>query len=175
MLSESFAIADGNTSSPVCSPWRLVETACASQVKADLRACWDRVVLRRRIPKDTSGRWYHSVSPRSEAASRPGVRIPEVVEDGRVEYGPVALPAFNPPGPSKIRSPPSKRKKKISGSPMKLPRRFEIPSPPYSLQIRSLGGDPGFASALAAQASRVKSRRSVRDRRAAPVVQMGFL
>ena len=34
--------------------------------------------------------------------------------------------------------------------------------------------DPSFASALSAPASRGKSRRSGRDRRAAPIFQMGF-
>ena len=57
---------------------------------------------------------------------------------------------------------------------MKSSRRFEISSPPASPQRRSLVEDPSFESALAAQASRWKSRRSGRDRRAAPVFQMGF-
>ena len=50
----------------------LLESACATQVFTDLCACSDRVVLRRRIAKDTSERWYHGGTPRSETASRPG-------------------------------------------------------------------------------------------------------
>ena len=57
---------------------------------------------------------------------------------------------------------------------MKLPRKFEISNPPFSPQRRSLVEDPGFACALAAQASRGKSRWSGRDLRNAPVFQMGF-
>ena len=57
---------------------------------------------------------------------------------------------------------------------MKLPRRFEVSNPPASPQRQPLVEDPSFASALAAQASRRKSRRSERDRRVAPVSQMGF-
>ena len=60
MLSESVAIADNITSSPVYAPWSVMESACASQVLTDLSACWDRVVLHRRTAKDTSECWYHS-------------------------------------------------------------------------------------------------------------------
>ena len=112
MLSESVAIADSNTSSPVFAPWSVVASASASQVISDLCACWDRVVLRRRFARDTSERWYHGGTPRSETASRPGVRISDVVEEGRVEYVPVGPPALGSPGPSKIHSPSSKRKRK---------------------------------------------------------------
>ena len=174
MLSESVAIADSFTSSPVYAPWSVVEPASASQVIADMCACWDRVVLGRRSAKDTSERWCHGGTPRSETESRPGVRISDVVEEGRVEYVPVAAPALGPPGPSKIRSLSSKRKRKVTRSLVKLPRRFEVSSPPASPPRYSLAEDPSFASALAAPASRGKSRWSGRDRRAAPVFQMGF-
>ena len=131
-------------------------------------------MLRRRTAKDTNERWYHGGTPHIETPPRPKVKIADVVEERCVEYVSVASPALGPPGPSKIRSSPSKRKRKISRSPVKLPRRFEISSPPASPQRRSLVQDPTFASALAAQASRRKSRRSGRDRRAAPVFQLGF-
>ena len=175
MLSESVAIADSLTSSPGYAPWSVVESASASQIITDLCACWGWVVLRRRTTKDTSERWYHGGTPRSETASRPRVRISDVVEEGRIEYVPVAPPALGPPGPSNISSSSRKRKRKITRSPVKLPRRFEVSSPPASPQRRSLVEDPSFASALAAPASRGKSCRSGRDRRAAPVFQMGFL
>ena len=168
LLSESVATADSITSSQVYTPWSVVEPACASQVITDL------VVLRRRTGKDIKERWYQGGTPRSETASRPGVRITNVVEEGRVEYVPVTSPALGPPGPSKIRSFPSKRKIKVTRSPVKLPRRFEVSSPPASPPRRSIVEDPSFASALASPASLGKSRRSGRDRRAAPVFQMGF-
>ena len=174
MLSESVAIADSITASPVYAPWSVVASASASQVISDLCTCWDRVVLSRRAAKDTGERWYHSGTPRSERASRPGVRISDDVEEGRVEYVPVGPPALGSPGPSKIRSPSSKRKKKITRISMKLPRRFEVSSPPASPPRRSLAEDPSFSSALAVSTSRGKSRRSGRDRRAVPVFQMGF-
>ena len=134
MWSESVAIADSITSGPVYAPWIVVESASASQVISDLCACWDRVVLRRRTAEDTSERWYHGGTPRSRTASRPGVRISHVVEEGRVEYVPVTAPVLGPLGPSKIRSSSSKRKREISRSPVKLPWRFEVSSPPASPQ-----------------------------------------
>ena len=112
MLSESVAIADSITSSPVYVPWSVVASASASHVISDLCACWDWVVLHRRTAKDTSERWYHGVTPRSETASRLGVRISDVVEEGRVEYVPVGPPALGSPGPSKLPSASSKRKRK---------------------------------------------------------------
>ena len=175
MLSESVAFADSNRSRPVCAPWNAVESARASHVVTDFCACWDQVVLRRRTAKDTSERWYHGGTPWSETSSRPGVRISEVVEEGRVEYVVVAAPALGPPGPSKIRSSPSKRNRKICRSPVKLARRFEVSSPPVSPQRRSFVEDPSFASTLAAPASRRKLRRGWRDRRADPVLQRDFL
>ena len=174
MLSESLAITDSITSSPVYAPWSVVESASASQVIADMCSCWDWMVLRRRSTKDTRERWHHGGNPRSEAASTPGVRISDVVEEGHVEYVPVAAPDIGPPGPSKIRPSSTKRKRNVTRSPVKSPRRFEVSSPPASPPRRSLLEDPSFASALSAPASRGKSRRSERDRRATPVFQMGF-
>ena len=63
-------------------------------------------MLRHRTTKDTSERWYHGRTPRSETASRPGVRMSDVVEEGRVEYVPVAPPALGRPGPTKSVFPP---------------------------------------------------------------------
>ena len=114
MLSESVAIADSITSSPVDAPWSVVESVSASQVITDLCACWDWVVLRRRTAKDSSEIWYHDGTPRSETASRPGMRISDVVQEGRVEYTPVAATALDPPGPRKIRCSSSKQMRKLS-------------------------------------------------------------
>ena len=129
MLSESVAIPDSITSSPVYAPWSIVEKACASRIKIDLLACWDRVVSRRRTAKDTSERLYYGGTPRRKTASRSRVRISDVVEEGRVEYLPVASRALGPPGPRKFSYSPSKGKRKICRSPMKLLQNFEIFSP----------------------------------------------
>ena len=117
MLSESVAFADSITSSPAYAPWSIVETACAGPVVTDLRAGWDRVVLRRHTAKDTSERWYHGGTSRSETALRPGVRFSDVVQEGLFKHVPVASPALGPPGPHKNPSSPSKRKKKCLSAP----------------------------------------------------------
>ena len=137
MLSESVSIADSITSGAVYALWNFVETACAGQVIIDLHACWDRLVLRLRTAKDTTEPWYYGGAPQSETASRPGVRIPVVNEEGRVEYVPVAAPALGPPGSSKIRSSISEWKRKSARNTAKLPRRFEISRPPSSPQRQS--------------------------------------
>ena len=173
-FSESLTLADSITSSSIYAPWSVVGTACTRQVMSDLCACWGRVVLRRRNAKDTSERWYHGGTPRSEAAPRPGVRVLDVLQEGRIEYVTNASPALSPHGPRKTRSSPSRRKRIISPSPVKLPRKFEISSPPSTSQKRSSVEDPSFPSDLTAQASRGKSRQSGRDRRAAPVFHMGY-
>ena len=96
------------------------------------------------------------------------MQISDVVEEGRVEYLPVVSPALGPSGPSNIRASPSKWMRKISRSSVKLPRKFEILSPPVTPQKRSLVEYPSFTSALTARASRGMSRRSGWDRIAAP-------
>ena len=124
MLSESVAIADSLTSSPVYAMSSIVESACASQVITDLRACWDRVVLRRRNAKDTFERWHHGGARGSETASMPGVRISDVVEELRLLF--VLL------GQAKFVLPPASTREKSLGTPLKLPQKFEISSPPAS-------------------------------------------
>ena len=52
MLSESVAIADSISSSPVYAPWSVFASASSSQVIADVCSCWGRVVWRRRSAKD---------------------------------------------------------------------------------------------------------------------------
>ena len=100
-----------------------------------------------------------------------GVRISNIVEEGRVDYFPVSAPSFRLPGPSNLHVCSGKAKKrKTSRSP--LERRLEIASPPPSSQqhrvVEDLGG---FSSALDRQQQGKKSRRSRRNRRVAPVFQ----
>ena len=85
MLSESVAMEDSITLSPVYPLWSFMETACASQFITDMRACWNLVVLRRCTAKDTIECWCAGGIPRSETASKPGLRFLDVVEEGRVE------------------------------------------------------------------------------------------
>ena len=176
MLAESAAICDSITSSAVFEPWNQVETASRSQMMAEVCACVNQTVDRRRAVKDSQEQWYAvgGIRPSSkDSASRSGVRISDIVEEGRVEYVPVSAPSINVPGPSNLRVSSGKTKKrKISRSPVK--RRFEIASPPLSSQQHRVVEDLGFSAALDRQQSSKKSRRSGRNRRAAPVFQGGL-
>ena len=107
-----------------------------SQVVAEVCACVNQAVDRRRAVKDSQEQWYAvgGIRPSSEdSASRSGVRMSNIVEDGRVENVPVRAPSVSVPGSSNLRVSSGKsKKKKISRSPVK--RRSEIASPPLSSQ-----------------------------------------
>ena len=126
--------------------------------------------------KDSREQWYAvgGIRPSSEdSTSRSGVRISNVVEEGRVEYVPVRAPSASIPGPSKLRVSSGKaRKRSISQSPVK--RRFEVASPPPASQQNRIVEDLSFSAALDRLQSCKKSRRSERKRRAAPVFQGGL-
>ena len=93
MLAESAAICDSITSSiAVFEPWSYVETASRSQVVAEVCAWVNLAVHRRRAVKDSQEQGYGvgGIRPSSEdPASRPGVKISNIVEEGRAEYVPV--------------------------------------------------------------------------------------
>ena len=176
MLAKSAAICDSITNSAVFEPWKHVETTSRSQVVAEVCACVNQAVNRRRVVKDSQEQWYAvgCIRPSSEdSASRSGVRISNIVEEGRVEYVPMRTPSDSVPGPSNLRVSSGKsNKRKISRSFVK--RRFEIASTPLSFQQHCVVQDLSFSAALVSQQSCKKSRRSGRNRRATPVFQGGL-
>ena len=176
MLAESAAICDSITNSAVFEPWGPLETASCSQVMAEVCACVNQAVDRRRAVKDSQEQLcaVGGIRPSSEdSASRSGVRISNIVEEGRVEYVSVRPPSISVPRPSNLHISQGKSKKrKISRSPEK--RRFEIASPPPSSQQHRVVEDLGFSAALDRQLSCKKSRRSGRNRRAAPIFKGGL-
>ena len=96
MLTEAAAISDSITSSSVYVPWSTVETESATRIFVDLKACFEKAVERRRVEKDTSEQWYRLGAVRSssgESSSQYGVRISTVVEEGQVDYVPIAAPS----------------------------------------------------------------------------------
>ena len=131
---------------------------------------------RRRVVKDSQEQWYAvgGIRPSSEdSTSRSGVRISNVVEEGRVEYLPVRAPFLILLVPVTYVFRLGKPKKRTIGrSPVK--RRFEIASPPPASQQHRIVEDLSFSAALDRQQSCKKSRRSERNRRAAPVLQGGL-
>ena len=165
MLAESAAICDSITNSAVFEPRSRVETASRSQVVDEVCACVNQAVDWRRAVKYSQEQWYAvgGIRPSSEdSASRSGVRISNIVEEGRVEYVPLRAPSVSVPGPSNLRVSSGKSKlRKISRSPVK--RRFEIESPPLLSQQHCVVEDVGFSAALDRQQSCKKSRRSGRN------------
>ena len=177
MLSEAAAISDSITSSSVYVPWSTVESESSARIISDLKTCFEKVLERRRVVKDTSEQWYRlgAVRPSSgESTSQCGVRISTVVEEGQVDYVPVAAPSRKSSGHRRESGSPSKGKKKVSHSPVRVHRHFEISSPPVSSHKRTVSDDPEFAAALMAESPRGKARRSGRDRKAAPIFQGGM-
>ena len=177
MLSEAAAIADSITSSSVYVPWSTVESESSARICADLKASFEKAIERRRVVKDTSEQWYRlgAIRPSSgESSSQCGVRISTVVEEGQVDYVPVAAPSRKVSSHSRRPSSPGKGKKKVSHSPVQVRRQFEVPSPPVSSRKRTVIDDPNFAAALISESPRGKTRKSGRDREPAPIFQGGI-
>ena len=176
MFAESAAIGDRITHSAVFEPWSPVETKPRSQVVPDVCGCVNEALDWRRVVKDSQEQWYAVGGIRSsseDSTSRCGVRISNIMEEGRVEYVRVRVPSFISPGPSNLRVSSGKSKKRTtSRSPVK--RRFENASPPPVSQQHRVVEDLSFSAALDREQSCKKSWRSERKRRAAPVFQGGL-
>ena len=160
MLTEAAAISDSITSSSLYVPWSAVEAESCTRIISDLKACFEKAVERRRVVKDTSEQRYRlgAVRPSSgESSSQCGVRISTVVEEGQVEYVPVAAPSHKVGSQSRRLSSPRKGKKKVSHSPVKVPRQFEVSSPSPSSRKRNVIDDPNFAAALTSESPREKA------------------
>ena len=137
----------------------------------------EKALDRCRVVKDTSEEWYAlgTVRPSSgESSSQYGVRKTTVVEEGQVDYVPVIVPSRKVAGDGRRLSSPGKRKRKVSRSPIRLPRQFEVSSPSASSRKRTVVDDPTFASAMASESPRGNTRKSGQDRKAAPVFQGGM-
>ena len=98
MLDEPAAICDSITNSAVFELWSHVETSFRSQVVAEVCACVNQAVDWRRAVEDSEEQWFAvgGIRPSSEdSASRSGVRISNIVEEGRFEYVPVRVPSVS--------------------------------------------------------------------------------
>ena len=87
--------------------------------------------LKKLVVKDTNEQWCANGSARlsfSESESECGVRLWIVVEEVQVDYVPVSAATHNHPEPFRIRSSPWKGRRKITWSPVKLPRKMEVAS-----------------------------------------------
>ena len=114
------------------------------------------------------------------------MRISTVVEEGQVDYVPVAAPSRKVASQNRRLTSPGKGKEKMSHSPVKLARQFEVSSPSLSPRKRTVIDDPIFAAAMTTAAlttanfaaalttPRGKTRKSGRDRKTAPIFQGGL-
>ena len=154
-----------------------MQSESSARINSDLKTCFEKALERRRVVKDTSEQWYRlgAVRPSSsELSSQYGVRISTVVEEGQVDYVPVAAPSRKVASQSRRLTSPGKGKKKVSHSPVKVPCQFEVSSPSVSSRKRNVIDDPNFAAAPTTKSARGKTRKSGRDRKAAPIFQGGM-
>ena len=115
MLSEAAAISDSITSSSLYVPWSAVESESSAQIVFDLKTSFEKALERRRVVKDTSEQWYRLGAlrpPSGESSSQYGVRISTVVEEGQVDYMPVAAPSRKVASQSRRLTPQEKGKRK---------------------------------------------------------------
>ena len=107
MLTKSMAISDSITTNAVYEPWSHVQTPSRSKVIAEVCASVNRAAARRMAVQESQEQWYvvGGVRPSSEVSeSRCGVRISNIVEQGRNEYIPVLALSFSAPGTRSMRA-----------------------------------------------------------------------
>ena len=179
MLLSAVNVAGSVCEDSVYDPWTAVSPEGYAAIVADLKRAYDVVVVRRKDARDTSERWFGVASVASsavgESSSPQGVRISNVVEVGQVEYLPQSVSAMQARSTSSAVKSPGQGKQKRSETPAKvgIKRRFEFDDESVVLP-KGRGvyfDDPSFAIALRDEEKTVSSRRSGRNRRAAPVFQ----
>ena len=88
-LQDAVAPADNVIVTEDYNPWSVFGDWCNDHVVSDLQSC-QKVVLRRKASRDTSGRWIGAQSDGSPSAAttpaRRGVRISNIVGVGLVHY-----------------------------------------------------------------------------------------
>ena len=108
------AMSDSIIVSEQFNPLSVFGCGCNQHVVSGLQSCQEKVVIRRKISRDTSERWFgaQSAGLPSPCASvgRSGVRILNIVEEGQVQY--VAVPEPTASSSQSVKSPSigSKRK-----------------------------------------------------------------
>ena len=101
ILAESAAICDSITGTAVFEPWSQVETASCSQVVAEIGACVNQTVDRRRSVKGSLEQScaVGGIRLSSEnSASRSGVKISNTMEERRVDYVFVSVSSISTSG-----------------------------------------------------------------------------
>ena len=85
----------------IYDPWNRILPEVYGAVVDDLKKAFEVVVVRRKVARDTSERWFCVASVESsvigEYSGQQGVRISNVVEVGELEYVPQSMPALQIP------------------------------------------------------------------------------
>ena len=144
MRKDAVAVADSVTVNEEFNPWSVFGDAFNQQFVSDLKSSQEKVVMRRRASRDTSERWFGAQNAGSPSAwaspGRSGVRISDIVEEGRVDYVAVAEPTDS--SSHSVKSPVigSKRKAYVSSGPMcwKLVLSPVPLSPMQTIQVSKL-------------------------------------
>ena len=115
-------------------PRSQVESESSGRVLADMKTCFEKVLDRRRVVKDTCEQWYAVgvVRPSSgESSSQYGVCISTVVEEGQVQYVPVVFSSRMVAGHSRHLSSPGKEKRKCPGVRLicRVSLKLQVPLP----------------------------------------------
>ena len=172
MLKDVGATANSVNVSEEYNPWSVFGIRCNQQVLSDLQPFQEKVVLRRKASRDTSGRWFGVQSAGSPLAGatvgRSGVRIYNIVEEGQVKNVVVPEPAASSSRSLKRSVIGIKRKASVPSWPMSR-EHFEVVSPVTSHR-NSCADNPSFRAALNREASGSR-RGSERDRRSSPIFE----
>ena len=90
MLKDAVAIADSVIVSGEYNPWFVFGDGCNQEVVSDSQPFLEKVVLRRKVSRDTNECWFGAQSASSPSTTtsvgRSGIRISNIVEEGRLEY-----------------------------------------------------------------------------------------
>ena len=167
MLNNAVTAADAVRNSAHFDPWGAIGVE-AGPVIIDLKSSCEKILSQRKAVKDTRERWFSGETVASsavgESAPKTTVRISDVVEVGNVQYvaehEKLGLPCCSRSSPGKG------KKRQSSASPGVTKKQFSVCSPSVSR--------PSFEYALQKSFEKSGARRSIRDRRNAPVFQGGY-
>ena len=171
ILKDAMAAADSVVMSEEFDSWSVFGDRLNQQFVSELQSCPAKIVIRRKVFRDTNECWFGAQSagsPEGLSAELAGVWISDIVKEGRAEDVPVTERV---PSTSNSTSSTVVAGKKIPLTSRPVPRKcFEVESPVFSPRKQSFEKNPKFSHAFDREASK-SCRWSGRDRRAAPVFQ----
>ena len=159
LLSEVGSISDSITSSSVYAAWSKFKSKSFGQGFGDVNTCFGRALDRRRVVKYTSEQWYalEAVRHLVNLAHKTVSAYQPFWKKGRLIKRLLLLHPVRLLVRSDITPLQEKEKRKCPGSPVKLPRQFEVSSSCAGSQKHAAVEGRTFAYALASQLPRGKN------------------